>query len=481
MNPSPDNTPHEVFALCDRLLDGTFTVEDRERLESLVLTDASARLAYLEYTQIHTGLKDARLKEVSLAEVVNMVPDHATRPVRQKSGWGRAMLPAAAALAILSAGWGMGAWKADTAHRAQTVATIVESKGARWDSGTMSTALGAELPTGRLRLSAGLATLEFRKGARLTLEGPADLELVSAGKCYLHSGALTAHVPPQAVGFIVETAHARLVDHGTDFGISTAAAGEAQVQVFQGEVELQHASSGEKLSLLTKQSASITPGALSLSSRLEDETSHAPVRVSEPVGPNVLSLTTSDTAGKAAYAWSPETKTHFSETLLLLKNAAVQACRRKAWLGFDLSRLQGREIQNAVLTLTFEPTGWGYASLLPDSTFGVYGVTEDALDAWEETSLNWENAPANDTDGSGVDNSKAVRLGSFTMAQGVLEGAVTVRGEALAKFLQNDANRYATLVVVRETTELKSGGAVHGFAGNNHPTLKPPTLRVMLK
>ena len=32
--------------------------------------------------------------------------------------------------------------------------------------------------------------------------GPADIELLSADKCFLHRGALTAHVPPPAVGFI---------------------------------------------------------------------------------------------------------------------------------------------------------------------------------------------------------------------------------------------------------------------------------------
>jgi len=482
MNPSPD-IAREVFALCDKLLDGSLLVEEHAHLESLVISRQEARLAYLEYTQIHAALKDARLKDVPLSEVVSMVPGALRRIPQASSNLWRAALALAAAVGILAAGWGMGAWKADSAQKAATVATLIETKGARWDSGTMSTEPGAALSTGHLRLSAGLATLEFRKGARLTMEGPADLELVSGDRCYLHHGALTAHVPPQATGFVVETSNGRLVDHGTDFGISTASGGEAQVQVFQGEVELQHARSGGKLRLLTKESASITSADLSRSTRLEDETARAFAGGGGGApGPNVIFMTTANGTGKAAYAWSPQTDTHFSDTLLLLKNCKEMACRRKAWLGFDLAPLRGREIAEAALTLTFEPTGWGYASLQPDSTFVVYGVTDDTMDGWEAERLNWSNAPANQQDsGNGVESGKAVRLGTFTMPQGVLDGAFTVRSEALAKFIQEDANRYATLVVVRETSELKHGAVVHGFAGNNHPTLKPPTLRVVVR
>jgi hypothetical protein len=479
MNPSPDHKT-EVLKLCDRLLDGTFAPDDRDRLELLVLQHGEARRAYVEYLQIHSALKEVSLRDVSLAEIVNMQPSAATRPAKAGIAWRKPLFAAAAAASILAAGWGMGTWKADAKHAAPAMATLIESKGARWESGSMTTEIGAKLSAGRLRLAAGLAILEFRRGARLTLEGPADLELISAEKCYLHHGALTAHVPPAAVGFIVETENARLVDHGTDFGISTTTEGQSRVQVFQGEVELQHHRNGDRLQLLTQQSASISPETLSRSKSLEDETIRPQKRV-QPRGPNVLNITTAEGQGKAGYATSPGTNEHFSDTLLLLKYCKDLRCRRKAWLGFDLSRLQDREISEATLTLTFEPTGWGYASLLPDSVFKIYGLKDDSLDAWNEDTLDWETAPANDPSGPGVDESKVMLLGSFTMPQGVLEGAFTLQGEALAKFLQSDQNRLATLIVVRETSELKGGSVVHGFAGNNHPTLKPPTLRLVTR
>jgi hypothetical protein len=79
-----------------------------------------------------------------------------------------------------------------------------------------------------------------------------------------------------------------------------------------------------------------------------------------------------------------------------------------------------------------------------------------------------------------VDTTRAVKLGTFTMPPGVVSGAYAVNTPELAAFLTHDPNHRATLIVVRETSVAKSNAAVHGFAGNRHPTLAPPTLRLTL-
>lgn len=493
MNPQPDPRA-EVQELCDRLFDGGFTEPDRDRLESLVINDREARRAYIEQVQVQSALSEARLKDTPLSESVNLPGLSPVRDERDRSAtgapvlkrrWVKIALAMAASIAVLGAGWGMGRWQGVSSTNGVKVAELVDTKNARWEGGTLPTEVGAALAPGRLRLSAGLAVLEFRKGARVTLEGPADIELVSEDKCFLHRGALTAHVPPPAVGFIVETANARLVDHGTDFGISTNGNGAAKVEVFKGEVELQHHVSGERVKLLTKQGASVTHESVSRKAPTDDdaETELPSARQPEAKGANVVTITSAEGRGKAAYAWTAGTKEHFSDTLLLIKHTpqGKLPCRRKVWLAFDLAALQGREVERAALALSFEPTGWGYASLMPDAVFTVYGVTEDSLDAWDEGTLNWDNAPANDMLEGGVISGKTVKLGSFTMPQGVLEGVFTLRTPELASFLNQDANKLATLVVVRETAELVGGSVVHGFAGNEHPTLKPPTLRAVVK
>lgn len=462
----------EALALADQMLDGELTAAAQARLEMLVCSSEDARSAYVKHLHLHGVLQESAFGDVEdLSDVLKLEPAGASSPRRVQSmpRW----LPLAASLALMGLGWWLGRWQVP---QPATHAELIEVKGAKWEGNRLPTEPGARIAAGRLKLAAGLATIEFDRGARVTMEGPAELEIVDAQKCYLHGGTLTAHVPPQAVGFVVDTKHAKLVDHGTDFGVSVGGEGAAQVRVFEGKVELEHHVSGRRLELLTQQGAQVGDGDFERSEREEDDTGALRRRHQVPEGTGVMMLSTAQGRGRAAYAWSPGTNLHFSKQLLILKHCERPGFRRKAWLGFDLGRLESKKVEKARLTLMFEATGWGYAALLPDAVFSVYGVTDDSLDDWRAEDLNWANAPANDVNGIGADLSKAVKLGSFSLPAGVLEGAFSLEGGALARFLNEDKNRFATLMVVRETTETGGGGVVHGFAGNEHPMLRPPTL-----
>src|SRR6516165_5928449 len=87
-----------------------------------------------------------------------------------------------------------------------------------------------------LRLERGLAEIEFDCGARIILQGPAGLELLSGLSAQLLHGTLTARVPRRAHGFTILTPHNRIVDLGTEFGLSVDARGATTVRVFTGEV-----------------------------------------------------------------------------------------------------------------------------------------------------------------------------------------------------------------------------------------------------
>ena len=93
-----------------------------------------------------------------------------------------------------------------------------------------------------LKLTAGLAEITFDSGARVILEGPADLELVSTDSAHLHSGRLVGRVPPEASGFAVKTPSTTVVDIGTEFGLQVAQSGTAEVIVFEGEVDVERPS-----------------------------------------------------------------------------------------------------------------------------------------------------------------------------------------------------------------------------------------------
>ena len=90
----------------------------------------------------------------------------------------------------------------------------------------------------RLHLEVGLARLDFRNGATVTLQGPAEFEILSTDRTILTSGILTASIPESAVGFEVVTPTMDVVDLGTAFGVSVGADGETDVCVFEGEVEV---------------------------------------------------------------------------------------------------------------------------------------------------------------------------------------------------------------------------------------------------
>lgn len=117
---------------------------------------------------------------------------------------------------------------------------------ARWQ-GELPLSTGDQLGKGRIHLLSGVARLDFANGVRVTLEGPADFELIAAGETRLHSGNLAAHVPLEGIGFLVHTKQAEVVDLGTTFGVSVDANGKTDVAVFEGKVEVTSVKSREEI------------------------------------------------------------------------------------------------------------------------------------------------------------------------------------------------------------------------------------------
>ncbi|MEM7477982.1 MAG: FecR family protein [Planctomycetota bacterium] len=124
-------------------------------------------------------------------------------------------------------------------------ATVVQLADAHWEDDT-SLAVGDRVAVGVLRLKAGIVHLQIDSGVGVTLDGPANFELMSSEVTRLHSGLLTATVPPGAEGFRVDTPSAQVVDLGTAFGIDQRSDGTSTVSVFDGEVEIVSVEESEK-------------------------------------------------------------------------------------------------------------------------------------------------------------------------------------------------------------------------------------------
>jgi hypothetical protein len=480
------NSFEELHPLCEAALEGRLTPEQHARLEQLVLENAEARRLYVEYLHQHASLRwsvaepqflplpQARGKEKPASA------RWSSRRVLRLTG-----IPVAAA-ALLALGIGLGVSSALHRDRgAAPFAALAEVKGCKWDAGTLATEVGARLAGGRLRLAEGLARIVFDRGAEITLEAPADIELLSAQRCILHGGRLVGKVPPTAIGFTIETPTAVLKDLGTEFALNVREAGTSDVQVFNGLVDVQHRSSGRTEHMSTGNNlrfgkedvADFDPLAESPDAATTGNTPEAP---DDGRAGRVVHISTAMGRGKDAFIQPRYPSEHHSEILLLVKYSASRNpdYERKAYIGLDLTPIAGLSVAEARLSLTFAPTGLGYASEVPDATFAVYGLSDETLDNWDEKTIRWNNAPANRPGGRDLDETRVVRLGTFEIVQGELTGTRTIEGPALVEFLNRDTNGLATFILVRETQGSGRSDLVHGFANKNHPDLPPPTLRL---
>lgn len=139
---------------------------------------------------------------------------------------------------------------------AQGVALVTRLVDVQWNNSQPTYNVGDALPRGRFQFDKGHAQLEFLCGATLIVEGPADIELESPTQARVRHGRMRASVPPAARGFTLEVDDLKVVDLGTEFGLSVSDSG-TDIQVFDGEVEL-HSPSNDKKRLTTGQALLLT-------------------------------------------------------------------------------------------------------------------------------------------------------------------------------------------------------------------------------
>lgn len=239
--------------LVDRHLDGGLDLDGQDRLEALLKTDASLRARFWELARIHGHLTwvakergvdlpsdEAVDAERALRESSTKVP-HAVKRIRTApSLWRRVALAAGTAVAAGIAGVFL--WLQSTAPAGMPVsddATIADLADATWQ-GHDGPAIGQAVGNQTLQLQSGLAQVRFASGATVILQGPAVFTPRSARGGHLARGTISARVPESAKGFTVEADGVRVIDLGTEFGLTAGTSqGEAgQVAVFEGLVQV---------------------------------------------------------------------------------------------------------------------------------------------------------------------------------------------------------------------------------------------------
>ncbi len=248
--------------LFDRYLNGTLDPEELREMEDWINEDPDNARQFLQWSSTHLDthavLEAEELQELTLHSCPvqsDSDPVELKKPSGRSFGYVLRCTATVACLAVLvSAGYFLGRMrpqdlmssgavaikaKGDDEARQFSGATIVQRidcvmQQEKWSFGN----LNRFEPGQSIRVSEGVVVVEFDCGAQITLQGPADMQVVSAERGFLRNGRLTAFVPPAAVGFEIQTPRGRVIDHGTQFGITVDEDGTSETHVFDGEVEM---------------------------------------------------------------------------------------------------------------------------------------------------------------------------------------------------------------------------------------------------
>ncbi len=282
------NESNDLRLLFADYVNNEISAERLQALEAALRDDTDLRREFIEYMNVDSALGElAALSEtevdaLSLSEVTSSTsPSHAMResdtvavgqdPLRASepdSPQGREKMTsrAVALVAVVAATLliSFGIWMSQSgenddrtvAGRERAIAWLVTGidallkKGAEtWEDNT--------LPSGEYQLERGLLHLRFGSGVMVYVEAPARFHAVNDKRVVLHSGRLSANVPPDGVGFVVETPKAEVIDFGTEFSVDVAD-GASEVHVFEGLVRVQPKSrTGNAVDLRTSQAVMI--------------------------------------------------------------------------------------------------------------------------------------------------------------------------------------------------------------------------------
>jgi hypothetical protein len=248
-----------VAAVCH----GVASDEQMRALNVLLRQQATARDEYILRLELHSRLaSDADLfsvanrglREVWAAEQRFAIPQSVIGcfTPRRARRWKLAGLVAlAACVTLLAVGLvtsGIFRPAEQSSATSNAVAMLDQAVDAQWRQPGESPRLAAPLEPGWLRLQSGLAQIVFYSGARIVIEGPTELKIISANEAACRGGRLTAEVPPQARGFRVRTPQIDVTDLGTSFGLEVKDR-RAEIHVFEGTVEVQSAAGSDKQTL----------------------------------------------------------------------------------------------------------------------------------------------------------------------------------------------------------------------------------------
>jgi len=215
-------TGPEADSLLDRILDGTADAEALARFHALLEQDSAVRLAYVDQMRMHALLQWRH----------GLIQAPVSRPGRLTT-WRRWAVAALVLLAL-----GLGGWLVQRSSQPLAFAQVIVTQDVVWDAAQRPLDVGSALGTEALRLQGGMLKIQIDSGAMVTVQGPADFELVAPLRLRVRQGKVMVRMEPPLTGFQVETPTTAVTDLGTEFGTEVSPSGRTDVIVFEGKVDV---------------------------------------------------------------------------------------------------------------------------------------------------------------------------------------------------------------------------------------------------
>lgn len=261
------NPEFEFQRLLGKITEGGLSQSERQQLGVLIESDPILRYQYLEYCQMHAMLRSEHGLLTAMATPANRSDEASVPFVRDKWTSMRVLFAWTAAASILIFAIGMALLTREHGQppfRGEETAVLSKVVGARFNygvNGETTPSEGIRLRQGLYELHSGLVEIQYESGAILVLRAPATFNLVDEASVQLEDGQLSAHVPPAATGFRIETPGATVIDLGTDFAVQAVRNKESEVHVFQGEVLVdlhgEKSKTAERLRLVSGEAARV--------------------------------------------------------------------------------------------------------------------------------------------------------------------------------------------------------------------------------
>lgn len=217
--------------LLHRYLNGNLPPSEQEALETLLRINPEARKTLRSLATV-----DEKLRERSAAE--EFVPP---APTQASPSWWQQVLPVLGGMAAMLV-LGLFFWKQEELPEpAPTpgIAKVIRMEGSGLLNGTGELAGGSEIHAGTdLTMEKGLIELAYREtGVHVIATAPLDVHLDTDMRLMLKKGEVKLVVPPQGIGFVVETMERKITDLGTSFVVSAKDNG-SEVLVLDGKINV---------------------------------------------------------------------------------------------------------------------------------------------------------------------------------------------------------------------------------------------------